>query len=928
MLTRRLIIVNQQNITSFLFNIAKISDPLFMKIQLLILACLIFTTPSFAQNKGKIQGIVLSADSTILEKATVSILDPQDSSVVSYTLTNAKGKFEFVKIPQQRPLILYISHVNASFFQKEFKLEKDPELDFGNIHLAGKSLDEVVVTAMPIRMNRDTLEYNANYFKVRPNANVEELLKELPGLQVNMDGTIYYEGKEVSTVKVGGKDFFSTDTRIATRNLDASLIKTIQVYRDRGESNKTVDDEENLPVTINLKLKSEFLRTDFGKAYASGGSRERYESGVLFNTFRDTMQVSFIAYGNNINRESFDYNELNQHAGLGRAENHGFNDFGGQNYWDIGNDIGGGINFNNDWGRTPKLKNTKLNIMYMYRYKKHQSGNDGNSIFRLGDQQQYSDYMNTEHNTSNNHSIRTFLRHRFDSTAYVEFKPEIKFDHKQEQRDYNSYTKTDVHDLNKNNSGNIDKNLETNYSHSLYIEKQLSKAHVLSFSNNLTLNKTESNAISDQHIEMYQTTDPKTHIWDNIIKNTRNNSLSLSTAYYNKMLEKFTFDLYFTFNNGSEKPIETFYYDRDNNGVIHGTQYENNYKFLYQDYVSGVRFSWKPIKKLIVNFGTAYQIKNTEFDFISIYTHAEKIKHYWLPNINIRYKDLNLGWSQDIQNPQTGSIQTQVNDLNPMYKQLQSLDFDNVLSQQAFIGYNRYTSKYQLGGRISTSSTANSIGYKIWSDLNTGYSITQRYQSGETQSWNGYAFLRYNFKGGKDWEYYISTTPHFYTYQNYQNVNDIENKGTGRVWGINQEFSVRWKNLIGIVPKYSLRINENKNSVKDNQNFPETSYLVHDYGMGLNINPIKNFSLEATYSLQNRASGMNTRANYNIINSSLYYTLKNNSQLKLSAFDILNQNVQNNWGVNGNYTYYSNSLTLRQYFLLGYIYKFNFTKTK
>ena len=70
-----------------------------------------------------------------------------------------------------------------------------------------------------------------------------------------MDGTIYYEGKEVSQVKVNGKDFFSSDLRIATRNLDASLIKTVQVYRDKGESKKIVEDEEKLPITINLKFK-------------------------------------------------------------------------------------------------------------------------------------------------------------------------------------------------------------------------------------------------------------------------------------------------------------------------------------------------------------------------------------------------------------------------------------------------------------------------------------------------------------------------------------------------------------------------------------------------------------------------------------------------------------------------------------------------
>ncbi len=898
-----------------------------MKIQLLFL---IFTctTTLFAQNKGKVQGIVYSADSSALEKATVSIIDPQDSSVLSYSLTDVEGKFNFVRLPQHKTLILFISHININSFHKPFTIDETATINFGTIRLEGKTLDEVVVTAIPIRMNQDTLEYNAAYFKVHANANVEELLKKLPGLQVNIDGTIYYEGKEVSDIKVDGKDFFSSDTRIATRNLDANLVKSVQVYRDKGESKKTVDDEENLPITINLKFKNEFLRTDFGKAYASGGSRERYESGALFNTFRDTMQISFIAYGNNINRESFDYNELHQHAGLGRAENHGFGDFGGRSYGGIGNDMGGGINFNNDWGKNPKLKNTKLNIMYLYQYNKRKSSNDGSSTFKLNDQQQYSNYAYNSLDKSNKHRVQSLFRHRFDSTAYVEFKPKVQFEHNDNQSGYNTDSKNDTNLLGKNKTENTDKNSKTSYSHNFYAEKQLSKDHLLSLSNTLDLNNTESNTLSDHHVEMYQTTEPNTFIWDNTIQNTHANSIYTSAAYHNTVLKKLTFDLYFTLGIGSHRPTESFYYDRNKSGIIHGPQYENDYTFLYKDYISGIRFSWKPIKKMTVNFGTAYQIKNTKFDFVAIHTQKEKNKDYWLPNITIRYEGLNFGWSQNVQNPEIQGIQTQVNDLNPLYKQLPSLDFENALVQETFVGYTRYKAKYQVGGRVSITDKNNNLGNKLWRDMNTGYSITQRYQAGESRSFNGHIFFMYNFKKGKDWQYRTSTVPHIYTYQNYQTINDIENRETGRVLTINQEFSIRWKELIGITPKYTFSMRTNSNSVKDNSDFQERSFPTHTFGFGLNINPIKGFSLEMTYSLQNTASGIDTRANYNIINSSLYYSLKNKSQFKLSAFDLLNQNVQNYWGTGSNSTYYTNFLMLRQYFLLGYIYKFNFTKTK
>ncbi|MGJ1325164.1 hypothetical protein ACR780_20990 [Sphingobacterium faecium] len=156
----------------------------------------------------------------------------------------------------------------------------------------------------------------------------------------------------------------------------------------------------------------------------------------------------------------------------------------------------------------------------------------------------------------------------------------------------------------------------------------------------------------------------------------------------------------------------------------------------------------------------------------------------------------------------------------------------------------------------------------------------------------------------------------------------MDNKLTNLGINLTQEFSITWKNLIGFTPKYTYSWNKSMNSVKNNPDFLENAYETHKIGAGLNINPLKGFSLETSYSLENRASGLNERENYHILNSSFYYTLKNNSQIKLTGFDILNQNRQNYWGNSGNTTYFQNTITLRQYFLLGYIYKFKVTKLK
>ncbi|MFC7523024.1 carboxypeptidase-like regulatory domain-containing protein [Parapedobacter sp. GCM10030251] len=280
---------------------------------------------AFAQNYGTVTGIVTDAEKQPLIKATVSIVSATDSTVLSYSLTDETGKFKLIRIPAQRDLALYITHINSSPFRREIRLIPKEELTLDTLLMSGNNLDEVVITQVaPVRLNGDTLEYKVDYFKTRPNANVEELLQLLPGLQVNVDGTIYYQGRQVSAVRVNNKDFFAQDLTLATRNLDASLIDLVQVIKDKGDSKREILDDSELPIVINLKTKKEFVKADFGKFYGSGGTRDRYESGALVNTFRDTLQISFIGYANNLSRQGFDYSELSQYGGMDRAENNSY----------------------------------------------------------------------------------------------------------------------------------------------------------------------------------------------------------------------------------------------------------------------------------------------------------------------------------------------------------------------------------------------------------------------------------------------------------------------------------------------------------------------------------------------------------------------------------------------------------------------------
>ncbi|MHC8948046.1 carboxypeptidase regulatory-like domain-containing protein [Sphingobacterium hungaricum] len=880
---------------------------------------------SFAQDgPGSIKGRIINHEDLPLEKATISILNKQDSSVISYGMTDSKGEFNFIKIPSKKPLIIFITHIEGSSIHQDFELNAQEKKDFGNIKLSINELEEVLVSnPPPVRMNKDTLEYNMDYFKTLPNANLEELIKQLPGLQVNMDGTIYYEGKEVSSVKVNGKDFFASDLKIATRNLDASLVKTVQVYRDRGESKEIVENEEDLPVTINLKFKKDFLRADFGKMYASGGTHGRYEAGALVNTFRDTLQVSLIAFGNNINRQSFEYSELQEHGGLSRAESNEFQNFGGRNWDGLGNDVAGGINITNDWG-----KNTKLNVMYMTSYKKIRNESQSNQVSLFDDVRQFAEYESTNNSTNWSHDITSLFRHRFDTTAFFEFKPSVSL------KRNNGKNFTDISIANDSslvnstiydgfNSGNT-----SNYNHDFFIEKQFSKNHIVSFRNNIGINSTKDQNENLDSTRFYLTTPNEVLIWQNLSNSNSNNNLSFSINYGNKSIEKLNFELYQSYVINSSKPEETILVNRNNTGVYRAVDSENSYKFSYQDHISGIKFFWKPIDKLSVNFGTAYQIKNNHFAFNAIEPDNKTQKTYWLPNISIRYDRLNISWSKDVRPPNTYAFRLQDNTLSPTSIRLRSEIFGNVSVQQFGINYNKYSNKYQAGFYANGNYSDKSVGYRIWRDLTTANSTSQAFQSGEVYSTNLAVYFRYTVLNNKTWQLDVSQNSYAYTHQNYSTINDVANRTTQFQMNFDQEFSMMYKNKIGISPKYTLSSNRNFNSVKDNSDFVETNYLSHNLGIGLKLIDIKSFTLESSYSLQNKASGLNERENFHILNASLYYNFKNKSQIKLTGFDILNQNVSNHWGVSGNTNYFYNSMTLQQYFLLGYVYKFNILKTK
>jgi hypothetical protein len=274
------------------------------------------------------------------------LLTPKDSTLVNFGRTDEKGDFEFKNVKNLNYL-LKISSVGYLPFQEEIKPSDKAINDLGNLKLKpiAKELMEVVIRTAraPLSIKGDTIEYNAASFKVPPGSTVEDLLRKLPGVQIDQDGNIKAQGQDVKRVTVDGKQFFGGDTKMATKNLSAEAIKKVQVFNDKTEQAKATGvDDGKKEKTMNLELKDEFKKGGFGKVTAGIGDKERMEVKGNYNKFDQKNQFSLIGLGNNTNQVGMGFDDFQDFKG---SQSFNWNDnadfgFGGGGR-DRGNDRGG-----------------------------------------------------------------------------------------------------------------------------------------------------------------------------------------------------------------------------------------------------------------------------------------------------------------------------------------------------------------------------------------------------------------------------------------------------------------------------------------------------------------------------------------------------------------------------------------------------------
>lgn len=336
-----------------------------------ILLCLTFTAMA---GTHQLPGKITDSTGEPLTGASVALLYPVDSTMAAFAISN-DGSF-LIRDVQPGTYILQASMMG---FYSEYRsvtlpltVPELPELRLMHNHQS-TLMNEVVISAerIPIRVKGDTLEYNAGSYKVKPNAVVEDLLRKLPGIQVDKEGNIKSMGKTVTKVLVDGKEFFGNDPKVATKNLPADAIDKVQAFEKKSDQTlfSGIDDGDR-EQTLNLMLKADKKTGYFGEASGALGLPEQYDAGLKAFKFRTNSQIAALGMLNNINKFGFtlqDYLDYNGGIGsmMGEGGNINFNtndmpvDFGQPV---TGKVTSGALGFN--YAVTPRTGN-RFNISYM-----------------------------------------------------------------------------------------------------------------------------------------------------------------------------------------------------------------------------------------------------------------------------------------------------------------------------------------------------------------------------------------------------------------------------------------------------------------------------------------------------------------------------------------------------------------------------------
>lgn len=888
------------------------------KLTAFLLAIGIFSvTQIFAQTTSLKGTVVDTTNKVNLQHAVVSLLRPKDSVLVKFVRTDQQGQFSFTNLSPAK-YIMIISYPDYADFVDDIDLGAQPQKNLGNISVTTKAhlLEEVIVKQRiaAIRMKGDTTEYRADSFYVGPNANVQDLLKRMPGIQVNSKGEISAQGQKVEKILVDGEEFFSDDPAVVTQNLRADAVDKVQVFDKKSDQAVfTGIDDGKTAKTINLQLKEDAKKGYFGKVEA-GSDFDRYKYGkAMLNAFKGKRKVAAYLTRDNTRFESLNWNERSNYGS--NSDNMEVMDDGGIMIFSGGDEFAygqglptsttGGLLFSNKWNQD------KHNINTAYQY------NNLNVKGRIQTTSQTilpdTTFTNTQDQNfvsdRKRNRINTKYELRIDSTSTLKMTLTGSI---VSNRNANSFLGKAISEdgklINQSDRTTTNDGEDRNLLGSLQWQKRLKKkGRTLSFNGDFSvMNKTNDgyllakNDFYDKNGSLVRRDNLDQFKTNDEALSSINGKLAYTEPLWKNTFMELNYRFAFNRNNAERNTLER---------TAPGGKYENiidtlSNHFIYNSNNHMGGFTLRLNEKKFSLYGGA-SLGSVRFNLDDINKGNNRNISFtnFLPTAGITFnpkkqRRINLNYNGTTRNPTLQQIQPFIDNTDPLNITIGNPNLKQEFRHNFTFSYSDYkvlkSKNFYLSGNFSTTSNAitnanfiDSIGRRVNQAINVN------------GNYNGYIWSRYGFDIFPSYNLSFGFSPNISRFVN--RVNGLENISTNNSYGFEVSLGHWTDKKLSFYLNFESRYNQSKSSIR-----PEavTKYWSHTSYANLSLKlPAKLFlEVNSEINLYQKTALFANNSNVYLINSSLKKTFGKNDKLemKVAINDIFNQNqnIQRNISTN------------------------------
>lgn len=933
--------------------------------RLLFLVLLVSALSAHSQSiKGKLVDLV---DSKPLQGATLTLSSLKDSSRIYNALSDSAGIFHFQSLPVDSFFIKVSYSGYAQYKQIVATNDSVPVVDLGTLFIPKSATELSGVTVVsktpPAQQKGDTLQLNASQFKVNPDATTEDLIKKMPGITVDRDGTVTAQGEQVRKVTIDGREFFGDDATAALRNLPSDVVDKIQIFdRLSDQAAFTGFDDGNSQKALNIVTKAGIKNGQFGRIFAGYGTDERYSAGGNVSFFKGDRRLSFVGNFNNINQQNFASQDLlgvtssgnnrgggnfggggGGRGGGGRPQGGGGGFGGGGDNFSVGQQSGIsktnsiGINFSDKWSK-------KVDVQASYFF--NNSTVDNERIVRsqlpVDVKTQYTDQNSYSTTRNFNHRFNLRFEYRIDSSNSLIINPSLNFQTNESVSE--SIGKTYY---GQNDSLNTSDNTSTSKRHGynlrnniLYRHSFAKRGRTFSINLNTTFNQNDGESVSIAKYRYFDTNPPTDSIQNQFRDNPTNGyNLSANISYTEPIGKRG--QLQFSYAPSYQKnkaDQQTFSYEPlTEKYSVFDPALSNRFDNTVTTQNGGV--SYRIGQSRDNQFSVGVNFQNSKLQSDRIYPSVTKVDQSFnnvLPN---------LMWSKRISPKSSFRIFYRANVNFPSVTQLQDVvDISNPLRvsmgnpdlKQSYTHFvsGRYTFTNTQKGQsffanIFLQTAQDYITSALFSPQNGDSTIQQNIvlkqgsQLTKPVNLDGYKSLRTFFTYSMPVSFIKST------------INVNAGFSYSRLPGqFNQELTVT-NNYVysgGLVVAsnvseyidFNLSYNANINNAKTtSQSATDNNYVNQSIGGQVNLLTKSGWFLQNDLSYQSNtglAAGLNT--NFLLWNAGFGKKfLKNKAgELKLSVFDLLKQNQSVTRTVTGLEIVDERNNVLQQYFMLTFTY--------